>query len=96
MSETAPTSLSLMFNEQEDRLVLLLGADQPGLLLTRRLTARLVNGFASVLEKSRAREEKEAAVRERLNAGELGLDVYAMRDRLAAKGLVYVDQEEDS
>ena len=40
---------------------------------------------------SRAREEKEAASRERYRAGELGLDVNAMRERLARKGLRYVD-----
>jgi len=44
-----------------------------------------------VLAKSKAREEKEAGVRKRLEAGELGLDIYGFRDRLAAKGLKYVD-----
>jgi 4-hydroxy-4-methyl-2-oxoglutarate aldolase len=29
-------------------------------------------------------------VRERLKAGELGLDIYGMREKLAAKGLRYV------
>jgi 4-hydroxy-4-methyl-2-oxoglutarate aldolase len=46
---------------------------------------------ADVLAKSKAREEKEAGVRARLEAGELGLDIYGFRDRLAAKGLKYVD-----
>ncbi len=44
---------------------------------------------AQVVEASRTREEKEATVRTRLQAGELGLDVYGMRDKLAAKGLQY-------
>jgi len=44
---------------------------------------------ADVVEASRAREAKEAGVRERLAAGELGLDVYGMREKLAAKGLQY-------
>ena len=44
---------------------------------------------ASVLEASRAREAREAETRRRLEAGELGLDIYGMRDRLAAKGLKY-------
>ena len=47
---------------------------------------------ASVLDKSAARELKEAAVRARLKPGELGLDVYDMRQRLADKGLKYVDE----
>ncbi len=47
-----------------------------------------------VLRKSRAREEKEAGVRARLEAGELGLDIYDMRGRLAEKGLRYVEQKD--
>jgi 4-hydroxy-4-methyl-2-oxoglutarate aldolase len=46
---------------------------------------------ASIVEQSAAREKKEAAVRARLKAGELGLDIYDMRQRLAEKGLKYVD-----
>jgi 4-hydroxy-4-methyl-2-oxoglutarate aldolase len=42
-----------------------------------------------VLVASRARDEKEATVRDRLAAGELGLDIYGMRDNLARKGLTY-------
>lgn len=49
---------------------------------------------SSVLEQSAAREKKEAAVRARLKAGELGLDIYGMRQRLADKGLKYVDSLE--
>lgn len=49
---------------------------------------------ASVLEASTAREKKEAGVRARLKAGELGLDIYGMRQRLAEKGLKYVDSLE--
>lgn len=67
----------------------LIVADDDGVCVVTRETA------AGVLEKSKAREEKEAKTRERLNAGELGLDVYGMRDRLAAKGLVYIDRAED-
>ncbi|HSG63603.1 MAG TPA: 4-carboxy-4-hydroxy-2-oxoadipate aldolase/oxaloacetate decarboxylase, partial [Gammaproteobacteria bacterium] len=47
-----------------------------------------------VLEQCRAREEKEAASRKRLKAGELGLDMYKMRGRLTEKGLRYVDQKD--
>jgi 4-hydroxy-4-methyl-2-oxoglutarate aldolase len=42
-----------------------------------------------VLANSLEREDREAQVRDRLRKGELGLDIYGMRDRLAAKGLVY-------
>lgn len=45
---------------------------------------------ADVLKQSIAREEKEAQTRARLMNGELGLDIYDMRQRLAEKGLKYV------
>jgi 4-hydroxy-4-methyl-2-oxoglutarate aldolase len=45
----------------------------------------------AVLASSRTRELKETATRARLAAGELGLDVYSMREALAAKGLTYQD-----
>jgi 4-hydroxy-4-methyl-2-oxoglutarate aldolase len=67
----------------------LIVADDDGVVVVRRKDA------AQVLEKSRAREEKEAKTRARLSAGELGLDIYGFRDRLAAKGLKYVDYEGD-
>jgi len=51
-------------------------------------------GAESVLAASRTREQKEAAVRARLAAGELGLDVYDMRAALAAKGLHYRDAKD--
>lgn len=45
----------------------------------------------AVLEASQQREEREAKVRARLAAGELGLDIYNMRPKLAQLGLTYVD-----
>jgi 4-hydroxy-4-methyl-2-oxoglutarate aldolase len=58
-------------------------ADDDGICVVRRTDA------AVVLEKARQREAREAETRARLMAGELGLDVYGMRDKLAAKGLKY-------
>lgn len=46
---------------------------------------------AAVLAASHSREAKEAEVRRRLQAGEAGLDVYNMREKLEAAGLHYVD-----
>ena len=51
-------------------------------------------GAGDVLEACRQREEKEALSRKRYGDGELSLDVSAMRERLAAKGLVYIDAED--
>jgi 4-hydroxy-4-methyl-2-oxoglutarate aldolase len=45
---------------------------------------------ADVVAKSEAREAKEADTRARLTGGELGLDIYGMREKLAAKGLKYI------
>jgi 4-hydroxy-4-methyl-2-oxoglutarate aldolase len=62
-------------------------ADIDGVCLVRREDAALV------LEKAREREANEAGKRTRLASGELGLDIYDMRDKLAAKGLVYEDYQ---
>jgi len=49
---------------------------------------------ATVLKAARDREASEASKRTRLNAGELGLDLYDMRGRLAGKGLRYAEYAE--
>jgi 4-hydroxy-4-methyl-2-oxoglutarate aldolase len=48
---------------------------------------------AEVAAAAGARAAKEAANRKRLAAGELGLDIYGMRDTLAKAGLKYFDDE---
>jgi len=60
-------------------------ADLDGVVVVRREDA------AAVLEKGREREANETAKRARLRAGELGLDIYSMREKLATAGLVYED-----
>jgi 4-hydroxy-4-methyl-2-oxoglutarate aldolase len=60
-------------------------ADIDGVCLVRREDA------ATVLKAAQEREAMEAGKRTRLASGELGLDIYNMREKLAAKGLVYED-----
>jgi 4-hydroxy-4-methyl-2-oxoglutarate aldolase len=48
-----------------------------------------------VRDQSKAREDAEVAKRERLQNGELGLDIYNMRTRLEEAGLTYLDSLDD-
>lgn len=61
-------------------------ADDDGVCVVRREEA------AAVAEMARQREANEAGKRARFEAGELGLDIYGMREKLAAKGLKYLDE----
>lgn len=60
-------------------------ADDDGVVIVRRDEA------PQVLQAAVEREANELAKRARLAQGELGLDIYNMRPRLAEKGLRYVD-----
>jgi len=58
-------------------------ADDDGVVVVRRRSA------GEVLAAALARVQGEAEKRERLAAGELGLDMYTMREKLAQRGLRY-------
>ncbi len=61
-------------------------ADDDGVVVVERAEAE----FA--LEKSNERLDKEAATRAKLEAGELGLDFYGLRDKIAAMGVEWIDE----
>jgi 4-hydroxy-4-methyl-2-oxoglutarate aldolase len=62
-------------------------ADDDGVVIVPKMHAAKVAAAAA------ARETKEAGTRKRLASGELGLDVYGMRDPLAKAGLKYFEDE---
>jgi 4-hydroxy-4-methyl-2-oxoglutarate aldolase len=64
--------------------------DADGVVVVPRETA------PQVVQACIAREAKEAKNRAQFAAGELGLDIYGMRDALAKAGLTYVDAKEKS
>jgi len=65
-------------------------ADEDGVVIVAN--ARIAEAVEAATQRKAAEEQK----RRRFAAGELGLDLYDMRDRLARKGLRYVDSVADS
>lgn len=60
-------------------------ADDDGVVVVARGEAEWA------LEQSNVRLEKEAGTRAKLEAGELGLDFYGLRDKLSAMGVEWID-----
>jgi 4-hydroxy-4-methyl-2-oxoglutarate aldolase len=61
-------------------------AEDDGVVVVPRAEAE------AVARASALREAKEDATRKRLAAGELGLDIYGMREALSKAGLTWVDE----
>ena len=64
-------------------------ADDDGVCVVPRMQAE------SALKDSEARLAKEEETRKTLATGELGVDLYGMREKLAALGVEYVDRDGD-
>ena len=67
----------------------LIVGDDDGVVVVRR------HELDSVAQKSEARENKEAGIREKYREGTLGLDMNNMRKRILDMGLQYITYEED-
>lgn len=61
-------------------------ADDDGVVIVGRAEAQWA------LDQARARLAKESGTRQRLESGELGVDFYGLRDKLAAMGVEWVDE----
>lgn len=84
-SVNVPVSLGGVAIEPGDVVV----ADDDGVVVVPREEAPWA------LQQSRSRVDKEAATRARLDAGELGVDFYGLRDVLDRLGVVYVNSPEE-
>jgi 4-hydroxy-4-methyl-2-oxoglutarate aldolase len=80
-SVNVPIVCAGMLVEPGDAIV----ADADGVVVVPR------DRVAAVADAAEARDKNEEATRKRLAAGELGLDIYGMRDALAKAGLKYID-----
>lgn len=90
VKETAGTvNRPVRFNGQTVQPGDVVIADDDGVVVVPREDAPHVLGLA------RERLSMEAIVRERLRAGELGLDFYGLRERLEDLGVRWVDRPED-
>jgi 4-hydroxy-4-methyl-2-oxoglutarate aldolase len=65
-------------------------ADDDGVVIVARAD------IEKVIATSQRREQREATMRTRLAAGELGLDIYNMRSKLEQLGLKYIDAKAES
>lgn len=64
----------------------IIAADDDGVVVIPRIKA------AEIAKAAATREAKEEGTRKRLAAGELGVDIYGMREALAKAGLKYLDE----
>jgi 4-hydroxy-4-methyl-2-oxoglutarate aldolase len=64
-------------------------ADDDGAMIVSRAEAELT------LDEAEKRLEQETATRERLQTGELGLDLYGMRERLEGLGVNWIDSTDE-
>jgi len=78
-----PVVCAGMLVEPGDAIV----ADDDGVVVVAK------DRVAEVATAAEAREKKEEATRARLAKGELGLDIYGMREALAKAGLRYLDEK---